>query len=97
MSFEAAGLAIPGTPSLIWFATDGTATIWKMFGPVFAGDGSVPLSIPSPWRLATTADLNLDGNPDFMWEATTDGTRAITYMNGKGVRRVVRDALSVLH
>jgi len=79
---DVAPLALAGTPSLIWFATDGTATIWKMFGPTWSGGGAVVLSIPAPWRLATAGDLNGDGNPDFIWEATTDGTRAVTFMNG---------------
>ncbi len=70
-----------GTPSLIWHATDGSATIWKMNGPAFAFDGATVLQIPDPWNLATTADLNGDSHPDFIWQAT-DGMVAVTYMNG---------------
>ena len=70
-----------GTPSLIWLASDGSATIWKMNGAVWSGAGATVLTIPSPWKLVATGDLNGDGHPDFIWEAT-DGTRAVTFMNG---------------
>jgi len=73
-----------GTPGLIWFATDGSATFWKMNGPSFSGAGATVLQIPAPWRLAGVGDLNGDGHPDFMWEASTDGTRAVTFMNSAG-------------
>jgi hypothetical protein len=53
-----------------------------MFGPTFSGDGAVVFQIPAPWRLATTADMNGDGSPDFIWEKTTEGLRAATVMNG---------------
>ncbi|HUQ20919.1 MAG TPA: VCBS repeat-containing protein [Gemmatimonadaceae bacterium] len=78
----AAAGSLTGTASLIWFSTDGTAIIWKMYGPTFSGDGAVVFNIPAPWRLATTADINADGSPDFIWETTTDGLRAATFMNG---------------
>jgi hypothetical protein len=73
-----------GTPSLIWYATDGTVTYWKMNGPSFSGGGATSVQVPAPWRLAGSGDFNADGHPDLIWEATTDGTRAITFMTSAG-------------
>ena len=70
------------SPTLIWFASDGSSTLWQMTGTVWNGGGATVLLIPPPWRLATAMDLNGDDNPDLIWESTTDGTRAVTFMNG---------------
>jgi hypothetical protein len=69
------------TPSLIWYATDGTATLCRMTGTVFTGQCSTVLNIPSPWQMVSAGDMNGDGHPDLIWEAT-DGTHAVTFMNG---------------
>lgn len=69
------------TPSLIWYATDGTATLCRMTGTVFTGECATVLNIPSPWQLVTAGDMNNDGNPDLIWEAS-DGTNAVTFFNG---------------
>jgi len=68
------------TPSLIWYATDGTATLCRMTGTTF-GQCNAVLNIPSPWQMVSAGDMNGDGHPDLIWQAS-DGTHAVTFMNG---------------
>lgn len=79
----AADLDGNGNADLIWQSTNGTVAVWYMGG----ADGSVTQSTKtlagpsSVWRVAASIDLNDNGKPDIIWQATT-GSVAAWYMGG---------------
>ena len=68
-------------PDLIWFnAKTGHTVSWTMDG--LRGVASQSLLQSPDWRLTFVADVNGDGQDDYVWENATSGQIAVWIMNG---------------
>jgi hypothetical protein len=70
---------------LIWHhQTDGRLAVWFMNGTVeTAGVPLWPPSVPdTSWKVVGSADLDLDGQTDLVWQNIADGRVATWLMNG---------------
>ena len=73
-----------GKKDILWHdATLGLLYVWYMDGVTKTGGAPLtPNSINPKWRIGGIRDLDNDGNPDIVWQDTTQGLLYVWYMDG---------------
>jgi hypothetical protein len=73
-----------GHVDLLWRHSDGWVATWLLQGVQLAGVWSLnPVAeFDSAWQIVGTADVNLDGDQDILWQHATDGNVVVWYMDG---------------
>lgn len=75
-------------PDLVWQnLTSGVVTSWLMNGTAMAAAGPFSSSGPadSKWRLSAVADIDDDGDLDFIWHHALNGAVSAWVLNGRTV------------
>jgi YD repeat-containing protein len=66
----------------LWQYTTGTNVVWLMNGLTLGGGAALLPGADPSWHMVATADLNLDGETDIVWQHQPTGLVVVWYMTG---------------
>jgi hypothetical protein len=80
-----------GHPDIVWQDPNtGESQVWFMGGTLGTSFlGSAVITMANSWRIVASADFNLDGHPDLVWQDPTSGWAQIWYLGGSQGATVV--------